>query len=196
MSELLPITVENIELQHNIVISSTDYGGERKLLSDVFRKFPENTDINIVAMKISLIDLTNSTHLSQYKSRINLYDLSKLIVGISDFDLRLSQGDPEIVNIIAKNTGAINLFSFATKYCTNHNMIVYGRDDYSIFDSVVKTTLPKYKSTLSAHRIDTWRTTYNYQEFSNCIRDILDEHEIHIPFRRRKFDHFLWYSNK
>lgn len=31
--------------------------------------FPDNTDPDIVAMKVGLIDITNSTHLSQYKSK-------------------------------------------------------------------------------------------------------------------------------
>lgn len=89
-------------------------------------------------MKIAVIDVTNSTHLLQYKSKLSLYDLAKLILEIPDFDKRLEKGDPELVNIIARNIGAVNMFSFASKYCTYHNVEVYGRDDYSIFDGIVK----------------------------------------------------------
>lgn len=55
--------------------------------------------------------MTNSTHLSQYKSQLSLYDLAKVILDIPAFDVRLAAGDPELVNIIAKNVGAINMFS-------------------------------------------------------------------------------------
>lgn len=32
--------------------------------------------------------------------------------------------------------------------------------------------------------------------FNHCIRELLDQKDIHIPFRRRKLDHFLWYANR
>lgn len=56
--------------------------------------------------------MTNSTHLSQYKNQLSLYDLAKVILDIPAFDVRLAAGDPELVNIIAKNVGAINMFFF------------------------------------------------------------------------------------
>lgn len=147
-------------------------------------------------MKIAVIDVTNSTHLSQYKSKLSLYDLAKLILEIPDFDKRLEKGDPELVNIIARNIGAVNMFSFASKYCTYHNVEVYGRDDYSIFDGIVKNTLPYYIPGLTVSRIDKWRVNLDYKSFNECVGKLLDEHNIHIPFRRRKFDHFLWYANR
>ncbi|HFI0317597.1 TPA: hypothetical protein ACGOZ8_001974, partial [Streptococcus suis] len=139
---------------------------------------------------------TNSTHLSQYKSRLSLYDLAKVILKIPNFDDRLAEGDPELVNIIARNIGAVNMFSFASKYCTYHNVEIYGRDDYSIFDGIVKNTLPYYIPGLTVNRIDTWRRNFDYETFNECVGNLLDENNIHIPFRRRKFDHFLWYANR
>lgn len=147
-------------------------------------------------MKIAVIDVTNSTHLSQYKSKLSLYDLAKVILEIPHFDERLAEGDPELVNLIAKNIGATNMFSFASKYCTYHNVEVYERDDYSIFDGIVKNTLPNYISGLTVNRINTWRVNFDYESFNQCVGKLLDEHNIQIPFRRRKFDHFLWYANK
>lgn len=192
----LPITVSNIEEQDRLVRASNNYGKEALIIHDVLNAFPENTDLNTVAMKIAVIDVTNSTHLAQYKSQVSLYDISKLIVDIKNFDERLKQGDPDLVNIIARNTGAINLFSLASKYCTYHNVEIYERDDYSIFDGIVKEALPHYVSGLSAYKVDIWRTSYDYAAFNACIGRLLDEYGIHIPFRRRKFDHFLWYANR
>ena len=130
------------------------------------------------------------------KSQLSLYDLAKVILDIPAFDVRLAAGDPELVNIIAKNVGAINMFSFASKYCTYHNVEVYHRDDYSIFDAIVKESLPNYVDGLSKHKLDVRRSEYNYVAFNECIGGLLDEYNIHIPFRRRKFDHFLWYANR
>lgn len=192
----LPITAENIEEQHRLVEESANYGKEGLIIREVLNEYPKHDDLNTIAMKIAVIDVTNSTHLSQYKSQLSLYDLAKVILDIPAFDVRLAAGDPELVNIIAKNVGAINMFSFASKYCTYHNVEVYHRDDYSIFDGIVKESLPNYVDGLSKHKLDVWRSEYNYVAFNECIGGLLDEYNIHIPFRRRKFDHFLWYANR
>jgi hypothetical protein len=195
-STFLQITEANIEKQDRLVQASDGYGKENLIIHDVLNTYPKNDDLNTIAIKIALIDVTNSTHLSQYKSQISLYDLANVILNIKDFDRRLSNGDSELVNIIARNTGAINLFSFASKYCTYHNVEIYGRDDYSIFDGIVRKTLPHYVKGLSAYKIDCWRTAYDYVAFNNCIGELLNKYNIHIPFRRRKFDYFLWYANR
>ena len=192
----LAITEENIQRQHHFVESSDNYGKEGLIIHDVLNAFPKNTDLNTIAMKIAVIDVTNSTHLSQYKSKISLYDLAKMILEIPNIDNRLENGDPELVNIIAKNNGSVNMFSFASKYCTYHNVEIYGKDDYSIFDGIVKNTLPHYIEGLTVNQIDKWRMNYDYAAFNECIGKLLDEHNIKIPFRRRKFDHFLWYANR
>ena len=106
----------------------------------------------------------------------HLYDLADFILKIDGFDERLAKGDPALVNIIAKNTGAINLFSFASKYCTYHNVEIYERDDYSIFDGIVRKTLPQYIKGISSN--DSWRISYNYEEFNNCIGEYLDKNNI------------------
>lgn len=186
----MPITAENIEEQHRLVEESANYGKEGLIIREVLNAYPKHDDLNTIAMKIAVIDVTNSTHLSQYKSKLSLYDLAKVILDIPSFDVRLAAGDPELVNIIAKNVGTINMFSFASKYCTYHNVEVYHRDDYSIFDGIVKESLPNYVDGLSKHKLDVWKSEYNYVAFNECIGGLLDEYNIHIPFRRRKFDHF------
>ncbi|KFO16648.1 hypothetical protein NQ080_13580 [Enterococcus faecium] len=192
----LSLTEENIEKQHKFVGASSNYGKEVLIIHDVLNAFPLHNDLNTIAMKIAVIDVTNSTHLSQYKSRLSLYDLAKVILEIPNFDDRLAKGDPQLINIIARNIGAVNMFSFASKYCTYHNVEVCGRDDYSIFDGIVKNTLPHYIQGLTTNKIDTWRRSFDYEAFNECVGKLLDENNIHIPFRRRKLDHFLWYANR
>ncbi|WP_270270821.1 hypothetical protein [Enterococcus lactis] len=192
----LSLTEENIEKQHKFVGASSNYGKEGLIIHDVLNAFPLHNDLNTIAMKIAVIDVTNSTHLSQYKSRLSLYDLAKVILEIPNFDDRLAKGDPQLINIIARNIGAVNMFSFASKYCTYHNVEVCGRDDYSIFDGIVKNTLPHYIQGLTTNKIDTWRRSFDYEAFNECVGKLLDENNIYIPFRRRKLDHFLWYANR
>ncbi|EGO9937477.1 TPA: hypothetical protein QFP15_001822 [Enterococcus faecium] len=192
----LSLTEENIEKQHKFVGASSNYGKEGLIIHDVLNAFPLHNDLNTIAMKIAVIDVTNSTHLSQYKSRLSLYDLAKVILEIPNFDDRLAKGDPQLINIIARNIGAVNMFSFASKYCTYHNVEVCGRDDYFIFDGIVKNTLPHYIQGLTTNKIDTWRRSFDYEAFNECVGKLLDENNIHIPFRRRKLDHFLWYANR
>ncbi|MBP1920191.1 hypothetical protein [Youngiibacter multivorans] len=192
----LPLTEENIEEQHQSVKMSSSYGKEGLIIHDVLNSFPLHNDLNTIAMKIAVIDVTNSTHLSQHKSKLSLYDLAKVVLEIPEFDERLRKGDPGLVNLIARNIGETNMFSFASKYCTYHNVEVYGRDDYSIFDGIVKNALPLYIQDLTVNKIDTWRVNFEFESFNRCVGELLDENNIHIPFRRRKFDHFLWYANR
>ena len=192
----LSLTEENIEKQHKFVGASSNYGKEGLIIHDVLNAFPLHNDLNTIAMKIAVIDVTNSTHLSKFKCSFALYDFSRLILQISIFDDRLAKGDPQLINIIARNIGAVNMFSFASKYCTYHNVEVCGRDDYSIFDGIVKNTLPHYIQGLTTNKIDTWRRSFDYEAFNECVGKLLDENNIHIPFRRRKLDHFLWYANR
>jgi len=190
------LTNERIEEIHQNVLESGNYGKEGRIIHDVLNRWPQNDDFNTIAMKISVIDVTNSTNLARYKSKLSLYDLAMAILAIPDFDERVKAGDPELVNLIARNNGSINLFSFASKYCTYHNAEIYGRDDYSIYDGVVRETLPHYWEGLKEKHINRWRKEYNYGAFKACIDEILDAGNITVQNRRRKFDHFLWYANR
>ena len=138
------ITNETIEEAGRIVAETDHYGPEMEMITRCLRRFPDNTDPDIVAMKVGLIDITNSTHLSQHKSKISMVELSSIIASIPDIDARIKAGDPEVVNLIARSNGKINLFSFASKYCCYHNRNLYERDDYSILDTVLKDYLPRY----------------------------------------------------
>lgn len=178
---------------HNDVLSDDKYGKEYRLIEDVLKKYPNNKTIEDVACKIAVIDFTNSTNLRQNK--INLYTLAKIITNI-DFDARVAKGDVSLVSDIIKECH-VKLYSFASKYCCYHNTFLYNRDDYSIYDSVVKKHLPEYATEkLPASK---WRKNFNYETFNQYIGDLLDEYGITAatePQRRRLFDHYVWYKNK
>ena len=178
---------------HNDVLSNDKYGKEYRLIEDVLKKYPNNKTIEDVACKIAVIDFTNSTNLRQNK--INLYTLAKIITNI-DFDAEVAKGDVSLVSDIISKC-PVKLYSFASKYCCYHNTFLYNRDDYSIYDSVVKKHLPEYATEkLPASK---WRKNFNYETFNQYIGDLLDEYGITAatePQRRRLFDHYVWYKNK
>lgn len=186
----------------NKVYNNLKYGKEQVLIDTFFKKYPKNTDKLIVSAKVSIIDTTNSTNLARYKSKISLCEVVDIITGINDFDARLKKGDVSLVEEIArtaKKKYGINLFSFASKYCCYHNVHVYGRDDFSIFDNVVKEHLKDYNTknrSVSAYRVDRWREQMKYKEFNDYIGQLLDEYKITLSNRRRAFDYHLWFENR
>jgi len=119
-----------------------------------------------------------------------------IIKNIKNIDERIKNGDPEVVVEIAKSNGKINLFSFASKYCCYHNKNLYGKDDYSIFDNVLKNYLPKYFDDITKNEIENWRKNFQYKKFNEYIGQKLKLLNINIPFKRRKFDHYIWYLNR
>ena len=190
------ITNEAMEEAETLVQGTDNYGPENELITRCLRKFPKNTDPDIVAMKVGLIDITNSTHLSQHKSKISMVELANIIAAIPYNDERIADGDPEVVNEIARSNGKINLFSFASKYCCYHNRNLYGRDDYSILDTVLKEYLPRYFDDITKGQIQKWQDSFNYKAYNDYITKKLDECGITVNHRKRKFDHFVWYKNR
>ena len=186
-------TKDDLENKNSEVLAS-NYGKEFEIIKTALIKYPKNTDKSIIALKIALIDITNSTNINRYKSLIPLNELVDVIYNIKDFDERLAKGDHKLIKEIAESNGKINLFSFATKYCCYHNTIVYSRDDYSIYDSILRDHLPEYISNISKYKIDCWRKAMDYESYHNCITQILENNHIKIKDSRRKFDRFIWWS--
>lgn len=180
------------------------YNDENELIERVLLNNPLNNDVDNVAMKIALIDVTNSTHLSQYKKDINLYKLAEIIASKDlRFDERVRIGDESLIVDIAKNNGSKNLFSFASKYCFYHNALVYKKDDYAKFDEIVKGCLPlyaqKYNVTYKNKKItnnilETLRKSVDYSAFNSIVKQVLKD--ITTSNKVGKFDAVMWYYNR
>lgn len=202
------LTKASIEKWDKKVQNDPKYGKEQSLICDIIKRIPQNKDILDIAMKVSVIDLTNSTQLSHYKSKISLFDIANIILNTENFDKRVSSGDVSLVTEIArmcKDFGGkdkgVNLLSFASKYCCYHNVYQYNSDDYSIFDNVVSENLHLYstkKLPLAKTTPEQWRKNIEYDKFNEYIGLLLDEYGIDskIEGRRRMFDHFLWFTNR
>ena len=180
-----------------MIKQTENYGPENDLLTNCLKKYNTNTDVETVPMKIGLIDITNSTNIARYKRLISVVELAKIITAIPDIDNIIKDGDPEVVNIIAKSNGNINLFSFASKYCCYHNVNLYGNDHYSIFDTVLKEYLPLYfQKDITESQIEKWRKEFDYKAYNDFITERLDDLKIDVPFRKRKLDHYIWFKNR
>jgi hypothetical protein len=180
------------------------YGEEGAIINSCLNKFPQNVDSDIIAMKIALIDMTNSTNLNKHLSKIYLTRLIEKIKSCN-FDERVAKGDISLVGELAKNE--INLFSFFSKYCLYHNYYVYQNDDYVIFDGVMQNNVGQflshyeykgkiYKASQIKNCIEKMRQTYDYEGYLALIDSILERNNIHSKGRHRKFDWFVWYNNR
>jgi len=199
------ITIEELNEATQLVNSDLRYGAEGNIIRDCFIKFPLNTDDSIIAMKIALIDMTNSTNLNKHLGKIYLTGLIAKIKGCN-FDERVARGDATLVGELA-NSGAKNLFSFFSKYCLYHNYYVYKRDDFVIFDSVMRDHVGEYiaeythdgktySSSAIKGLINSMRQAYDYAGYKSLIDSVLDANGIQDEFWRRKFDWFVWYNNR
>lgn len=203
------ISNEDLEEYAKKVEEDIKYGVEGKLIDEALKQFPYNTDRSLVAMKISLIDLTNGTYLSKNLGKSGgLYKLSQKITEV-DFDKRIEKGDLSIVGELAKWTKKEfnkNLFSFISKYCLYHNVHCYNKDDFVIYDSIVGTNINKYISAdeykeltgkrLCKNSFEKLKQTFNYIEFIEVMDYIIKKNNITGERPRRKLDWFIWYKNR
>ena len=184
------------EYKRIVLGDQNTYGKEANLIGKILRRLPENVDPEIVALKVSLIDMTNTTQLSRAKSYLSLNDITDIICNTRDIDNRLEAGDITLVSEMSKECQdkfGYNPFSFMSKYCTYHNVEVYRKDDFSIFDTVLKNNIPKYVKGLKASTIDGWRKKCDYASYWNCIDGLLKEFQLTIDNKRRAFDYCIWY---
>jgi len=229
-----------LELIGAKVKADARYGEEYKILRSALLAFPDNTDSTVIAMKIALVDMTNSTQLSRLlgekvvtkkdpktgkykevsrsKKDITLGKIAEQIIDVN-FDGRVARGDRSLVGELARwsQSQGVNLFSFFSKYCCYHNELLYGRDDYSIYDSVVQNHLGDYISAaeyetlfgakpvlrsnqtmagLVRNKIEQMRKHFDYDTYVGLIDQFLAVKGITCDNKRRKLDWKIWYDNR
>lgn len=187
--------------EENLASSSLDERtrGGYEVLRNIIAAHPAiaKASIEDLVIKICVIDTTNSTHLSASKNEMSVHELAEIIKDIPFIDGRIEEGDPAVVEEItraAKVKYKRNPFSFATKFCAYHNRFVYGRDDYSIYDSKVKTYLPAYCTDgTTENKLQTMRDSMQYKKFNDCVWNVLCANGLDgIKDARMKLDRFLW----
>ena len=107
------------------------------LLTELFAKYPKNTDFNEVLLKTKLLNSLYSTNI------LAVGAVARHIVELPDLDALLAAGSPNAVNLIAKVSiqgKGFWFLSFAPKYCSWHNPSAY-----PIFDKNVYACLRFYR---------------------------------------------------
>lgn len=209
MENIYHITNKELEEAEQIVKNHKKYGREAELIESSIEQYPLNTDKATVAMKICLIDLTNGTNLMRNLGKEGgIYDLAEKISQVN-FDERVNQGDPILVNELAKWTKEKfdkNLFSFISKYCLYHNVYAYKKDDYVIYDSVLAENLGQYITeeefkeitgrNLYKNSIKKCKYNYDYEEYRKIIECIIKSNNLNVERVHRKIDWYIWNKHR
>lgn len=149
-------------------------------LTKLFQEFPENTDFDVVAVKVKVL---NALYGTQVRA-VNIVAQHIVDRGI-DPDLRA--GIPEIVDKVATvqlTNKVIKFFSFATKYCSWHNP-----EAYPIYDSYAEAALWYYKKRDNFAEFS--RDNYDYVEFARRVKVFRDFYGL-TSFNYKRIDKLLF----
>ena len=151
------------------------------VLTQLFEKFPKNTDLGEVVVKTKVLNVLYSTQIRA----VNI--VARHICSLA-IDADLKDGNPEIVDGVAKvqlSDKVRNNFCFASKYCSWHNPTAY-----PIYDANVEACLWCYR------RQDGFatfaRNGYGYLEFVRRVNAFGDFYGL-TSFTYKQLDKFLWY---
>jgi hypothetical protein len=162
-------------------IFDEENGPTEWLLTQLFEKFPENTDFGEVVVKTKVLNILYSTQIRA----VNI--VARHICSLA-IDADLKAGNPEIVDGIAKvqlSDRIHNFFSFASKYCNWHNPTAY-----PIYDGNVEACLWFYRRQDGFATFP--RSGYGYPEFVRRVNAFRDFYGL-TSFTYKQLDKFLWY---
>lgn len=162
------------------------YIWQESSLAKLFHKdYKYNTDLNEILIKCSCLNDFYSTNIFLiYPVAKNIYDLK--------IDKRLKDGDPSLVNDIARVTisGKEKVFySFASKYCSHHNNI-----EFPIYDYFVDRMLMYFKSKDKFAKF-TKDDLKDYVKFKDILIRFKKFYNID-EYNLRDIDKYLWIAGK
>lgn len=184
------------------------YAGSSVFWMSELKKFlidniPTDYDYSsIIKGAVESVDRENSTHLNS--DGVGRHEIIERIINFDKSEFVECLKNPEykslkLLNCISARTSAnkrarINV-SFASKFCHYACFYLYKgteyQDNYSIYDSILKTVLPLY---LSYFNIEDKFNLMNYQEYRTAIDMI--RASLCVDISRNGFDHLLWYYHK
>jgi len=145
-----------------------------------------------------LICLIYSTHIFRTNQ------MAEHIMGIKDIDERLKSGDRDLVNEIAnveiksysmgddeEKVSRHNFYSFATKFCCNHQP-----EKYAIYDKYVEQTLWRFIKEDLKYPASVFKRCQlrNYPDFFEMIKKFQEFY--HLECKIRDLDRYLWIHGK
>ena len=174
------------------------YQKEEKILKELFTQCPKNTNLDEITQKVAKLDKFYSAGL--VRNQVPYSDMAKRILSV-DFDKRVQKWDEKLVEDLASSF-AKKPFSFASKYCVLHNHLVYKRDDFVIFDSLVCEKLKEFKKQFKNSRqkykfvnfIEKDFTLENYGKYKQILENFRDDFALKCSLR--EVDWYLWQLGK
>lgn len=156
----------------------------------------------IIKGAVESVDRENSTHLNADKcgrqeitERICRFDRNEFIRCLKNPEYNDMALIREISRITSAEERARSNPSFASKFCHYACFYVFEgteyQDNYSIYDSILKTVLPLY---LRYYKIVREYDLSDYKDYRMAVDSIRAESGIEIS--RNGFDHLLWYYHK
>lgn len=188
------------------------YGGSTAYWMSLLKKVllsNESTEYSyeeIIEYAVKSVDRENSTHLNAdghgrlaITKRLKKFNREELIECLKNPDY----GEMKLVKEIAKKTSAEKRsrknISFASKFCHYACFYIFEgtdyQDNYSIYDSILRTVLPLY---LDYYKIREQYDLKDYGHYRNAVDAIRKKSGIETgtEISRNGFDHLLWYYHK
>jgi len=185
--EIIKPTVKEIKNYLNKWDKLENYVLQESSLHKLFNQtYPLNNDMDDVLIKVCSLNDFYSTNI------FSPFTIAKHIVKL-DIDNRLGKGDLELVNEIAivkvNGNKKINFYSFATKYCSHHNPIIY-----PIYDSYVEKLLMYFKKTDEFFKFKK-EDLKTYSKYKDILIGFQKYYALH-EFNLKEIDKYLWQAGK
>ena len=167
--------------------SLENYVYQEKALDKIFFElFPENKDINDILIKTATLNDFYSTNI------FSVYSVAKHIGTINNIDVRIKEGDEnlveEIQNVTIKDKSK-RFYSFATKYCSHHNPLAF-----PIYDRYVAYILYIFSKRDNFFKF-TKNSLKNYGVFKNTITAFINFYSLN-QYSVKDIDKYLWLLGK
>lgn len=150
-----------------------------------FNTYPNNTDINDILIKSSVLNDFYSTNI------FSIFPVAKHILNLN-IDNRLKNGDETLVNDIANiviNGKQKNFYSFATKYCSHHFPKVF-----PIYDSYVEKVLVYFQKKDNFSKFKR-ADLKDYKKFKNTLIEFKRFYNID-EYNLKDIDRYIWQLGK
>ncbi|MGX3012248.1 hypothetical protein ACWIUD_11995 [Helicobacter sp. 23-1044] len=163
-----------------------NYREQESALYTLFhRTYPRNDNLDEILVKVATLNDFYSTNI------YNIFAVAKHIKGVLGVDLRLQNGDENLVGEIAKvsiNGKVKHFYSFATKFCSHHN-----EADFAIYDSYVEKMLLYFQR---RDRFGDFKSAdlRDYGRFKKALNDFKAFYGLDCDLKQ--LDMYLWQAGK
>ncbi|MGX2983695.1 hypothetical protein [Helicobacter sp. 23-1045] len=163
-----------------------NYREQESSLNKLFhRTYPRNDDLDDILAKVATLNDFYSTNI------FNIFAVAKHIKGVVGVDLRLQNGDENLVGEIATvsiNGKVKHFYSFATKFCSHHN-----EADFAIYDSYVEKMLLYFQK---RDRFGDFKGAdlRDYGRFKKALNDFKAFYGLDCNLKQ--LDMYLWQAGK